>query len=538
MAIVPTQPLATTQPQPTRPLYQDASGATPDAFGAAQGGALAQGGRQVGQAADQISTTLLQEQKQDNARQAKLLDVQFANMIRTIGYGDGTADNPGFYSTKGENTLAAQGGARTSIEAARQKILGSIQNQDVREMFDVASQIRAGDEYGQIDRYVKQQRNVANDTAAETRINSATDDAATAWNNPNILHRSLVVIEGEVTDLGKRNGWAPDVTAQKLKDAQTLMISKVIASASQFSSAEGQKLLDSYRPMLDARMIPAMQQTIKQAQSAEYIQQEHMQSQQDRADNIAANTAESHYVDQIFSGQPVDVKAITTDPAFVRHPEKAILLAKMIEAGTGNDVSAAVSRATVADFMKRIYLPDGDPNKISEITPLVQAVADKRLNKADFSFLRTEVTNAQTPDGSRLGQTKVKFLDSVKSAIGKPNPISGALDPVGSQNLYNFQQYVDAKIAQYRKAGKDPYELFRPGSPEYLGSPSVLAPFQRTMEDSLNYMQQSLSRTGTTAPVVPVPAHSQPEPKDGAEGKSKSGRPMIYNGKTHQWEYK
>jgi hypothetical protein len=50
--------------------------------------------------------------------------------------------------------------------------------------------------------------------------------------------------------------------------------------------------------------------------------------------------------------------------------------------------------------------------------------------------------------------------------------------------VYEFGYYVDRKIDAYRKAGKDPHDLFDASSSDYLGKPGVLAGFQKTMVQS------------------------------------------------------
>jgi hypothetical protein len=152
-------------------------------------------------------------------------------------------------------------------------------------------------------------------------------------------------------------------------------------------------------------------------------------------------------------------------------------------------------------LFERIHLPEGDPRKITDEVPLSVAYGKQgKLTFEDLTRLRKELADARTPEGAKLGVEKHEFLAGIKTSITQSNPMLGKLDPDGDTSLYRFQFMVDRKIEEYRKAGKDPHDLFDPEKPEYLGKPERLKPFQKTIQQSIQSISKRLSEAGKTVP--------------------------------------
>ena len=73
----------------------------------------------------------------------------------------------------------------------------------------------------------------------------------------------------------------------------------------------------------------------------------------------------------------------------------------------------------------------------------------------------------------------------------------GSMDPVGDPMFYMFDWTLQQKVAQYKKEGKNPFDLLDPSKPDYMGNPEAIKPFQKTFDASLR------SRTQITNPPVP-----------------------------------
>ena len=117
--------------------------------------------------------------------------------------------------------------------------------------------------------------------------------------------------------------------------------------------------------------------------------------------------------------------------------------------------------------------------------PIDDAFNAGKLSTANYSFLRVQFADKRTDDGQRLGQTEQRFLTAVKPTVEKSNPLMGTLDMTGGTEFFRLQQDIAAKVAEYRKAGKDPYDLFNPAKPDYFGNPATLSQYQKSIPESL-----------------------------------------------------
>ncbi len=160
--------------------------------------------------------------------------------------------------------------------------------------------------------------------------------------------------------------------------------------------------------------------------------------------------------------------------------------------------------SVMLDLFTRVHLPVGDPRKITDEAQLNQAYIDGNLSFPDFQKLRGEVNESRTPEGEKLGKRKSAFISGISAQIDKSNPLLGKVDQTGKQQLYEFSFFVDRKVEEYKKEGKDPYNLFDPNKPDYLGSKSVLSGYQKTVQQSMQEVTKSIRGVpGNNAPRLP-----------------------------------
>lgn len=134
----------------------------------------------------------------------------------------------------------------------------------------------------------------------------------------------------------------------------------------------------------------------------------------------------------------------------------------------------------VNDLTQRIYLPDGDPQKITTPGQITEFMG-KGLNYTDQQHLIKEMQTANTPEGnpflkqvSQIKHTGTQMLKTSMSAVTLAHP------DMAEEAAYRFGIDVDDKIKAARAAGKDPQTLFVPGSPDYVLSPNRVAAFMPT----------------------------------------------------------
>ncbi|HXA22751.1 MAG TPA: hypothetical protein VNW90_10650 [Acetobacteraceae bacterium] len=201
----------------------------------------------------------------------------------------------------------------------------------------------------------------------------------------------------------------------------------------------------------------------------------------------------------------------------VQHKEHFRALAnEMLQRSIKGEPLAAVSHQNTTELNRRLTLPDGDPNKITDMQPIDDAFNAGKLSTANYSFLRVQFADKRTDDGQRLGQTEQRFLTAVKPTVEKSNPLMGTLDMTGGTEFFRLQQDIAAKVAEYRKAGKDPYDLFNPSKPDYFGNPATLSQYQKSIPESLG--EYTLRMKTAQTPAKPPPVTLPLAPRDTPAG--------------------
>lgn len=241
--------------------YQTASGATPDAFGAAQGRALASSGQQLQAAGNDLAQLSIQMMEEDNEREAKRADNELTRALRQITVGDG--ETPGYYGLSGQAAVDAYGDTEKSVQEARRKIAATLQNPRARELFESAAFAREERALDGLARHVVKERKVANDAVTEVRLNEAADDAGASWNDPKVIGQSVAIVRSEVQAMADRNGWAPEVTASKMEAAETAVHQQVIDSALQSDPAYAQEYYNKNKASIDGSARTAIEKALE-----------------------------------------------------------------------------------------------------------------------------------------------------------------------------------------------------------------------------------------------------------------------------------
>lgn len=167
--------------------------------------------------------------------------------------------------------------------------------------------------------------------------------------------------------------------------------------------------------------------------------------------------------------------------------------------------------AVVNALRNRIYLPDGDSQKISypgDLTPFLTSI-----NHSDFEHLRTEMAQANTPEGNpflkQVNNVKETGKKMLVGSLAAMNPVAMKYPDFADDAAYRFGFDVDAKVKAFRAAGKDPQSLFTPGSKDYVLDPGRVAAFMPTEADIVaqiaraKAMPPSAAGQATVSPRLP-----------------------------------
>jgi hypothetical protein len=211
-----------------------------------------------------------------------------------------------------------------------------------------------------------------------------------------------------------------------------------------------------------------------------------------------------------YSGNPqITAQQIAVDPAFNAQPERRKQMIDLINNPPGSGIPAPRSYAAAQSLIDRIRLPDGDPNKITDVGQIYDNMHS--LNRSDFEFVRKEFDQIRTPGGELFGRRKSDFVKSVAPLIDKSNPLMGKIDQSGKTQLYSFEWALDQKIEEYRKAGKNPVDLLDPSKPDFMGKPEAIEQYRKPLQQSLKTLRDQVrTTTGTAPPAAAPPAPLKP----------------------------
>lgn len=165
---------------------------------------------------------------------------------------------------------------------------------------------------------------------------------------------------------------------------------------------------------------------------------------------------------------------------------------------------ARTSQTNAMDLFSRMNLPDDDPGRITDLRPIRDAYVNGKLSRQDEEWLEKRFLEARSPEGERLTKIRTEFNKGVEQSIDKSNPLMGKLDQSGKLQFYSFQRFIDQKVDQYRAEKKNPYDLFDPTKPDFLGRPEILQQFQVPFEQSIKNIGEKFK----PRPALPQPAQT------------------------------
>lgn len=226
----------------------------------------------------------------------------------------------------------------------------------------------------------------------------------------------------------------------------------------------------------------------------------------------ADDAFESSVIKDSASPQPFMTANDIKTAEGVSPESKMRMLAWQHRQGAGEPLSQ-ISHATSVDLLRRINLPDGDPNKITDPAVIREAYAPvdltkpSTLSRADEDWLEKKLSDARSASGEHLSAINKQFSAAIKPLLDKSTLT--ALDESGPLRTYQFERYVDQKIDQYKNTpGKSPFDLFDPTKPDYLGKPEVIRQFQTTQQQRQSDMAAKTGGGVPPMPVVPPPPGS------------------------------
>lgn len=242
-------------------------------FGAAEGRALRNVGQQVSKVGERLGEVTTQLQIEENERQVKKADVALSEGYRLLLDGDGTPENPGYRSLKGEQALEALPTLNKQLTDLRAATEQALPGEKARSMFNTASKIREQQAFGLAAAHSVAQQEVANEAVDIARIQSAVSSAATSYNDPIALATHVAVAESAAKSAAARKSQDPVVLEQAARAARTDAYKAAVISAMRGDdTAEAARLFALHKDKMDGTVAADLARTLSVGAQREQAQ--------------------------------------------------------------------------------------------------------------------------------------------------------------------------------------------------------------------------------------------------------------------------
>jgi hypothetical protein len=182
----------------------------------------------------------------------------------------------------------------------------------------------------------------------------------------------------------------------------------------------------------------------------------------------------------IHSDKPtVNLDQIIANPSLT--PQAKMRMTEQLEKATGADKAEHTYGPGFYDLYKRIHLPEGDPQRLTDSGELYGHVGKGGdLTVSGVDKLNAEIQGRKTPEGVAESEMKAQFLKNARAQITGTDEGLHIEDPKGDELYLKFLADVLPRYDAQRREGKSAATLFNPESPDYLGK--TISGFKRPMD--------------------------------------------------------
>lgn len=167
-----------------------------------------------------------------------------------------------------------------------------------------------------------------------------------------------------------------------------------------------------------------------------------------------------------------------------------------------NNKEDKTNSGTFSDVYRRIFLPAGDPTKITDPSQLYSYLGNG-LAPRDVQWL----VGQMNPKDKELAEAQKQFFDLGKSWLSKSSLLKGS-DPEGENKLYQWNAYVQKQIQiEAAKPNGNPMELLDPYNRRYLG-PTIQMFMRNTQQQTADLMGRMQGAPPSVAVVPRMPNES------------------------------
>ena len=518
MPKVPYQGLADVAPRPIAQNRQEVGAANANAFGAPVGEANAAFGQAIGKASDVTFSIVNDMKKRDNEREARDALTALSMAQRAAAYGDGTPENPGYLNMKGHAAVEGYQKAVKDVTDLRKKTSQSLSSNEVRDLFDPRSQQQTDDYIGRFSNYSYDQRYTADKTSLTSQKVEAVNMAASDPLNDQNLEAARHTATVSAAKLAQLDGLDKDTADQQVAAADTEVLLGAMNSIIQRSNvAEAQKFYEKHKGSIDGKIQTKIEGELKTAANQERITTEHAATVA-RLEETAREEAEYGTItDGILDGT-VDKDAINNSHLTGAHKQSAFRFMETVTQAGGKQNLKGDGGVTFMALMKRIHLPFGDPNRITNRDQLMQSVYDLKLAPSGPNSLDDLSKEINIVTGNTDASAAAKAFNNWVSAAEKLIVLND-MDVHGKERHAQwFQQASQEWNKNLAEGLATPQQMGDPNDPHYILR--NIGQFQKDQATVVNeYIERSLGNQGNQTTQTPqAPVNSLPASTPAAQG--------------------
>ena len=192
-------------------------------------------GERTAQAMEKLGGTItdigLDMKKRADIADAKDLDAQFDAKLRSIEFGNGTDENPGYYSRLGKTAIDEHGNSKTAIDQALEEIKGKAGSAASRLLFEKSAAARMKSTLNKMSTHRARQFGEYEKGVSIARQNSAVESAIANAQNDVERKKHMGVVRKEALDRAKKQfGDDPEIMKRAMDQAVSDANVKIIDS--------------------------------------------------------------------------------------------------------------------------------------------------------------------------------------------------------------------------------------------------------------------------------------------------------------------
>lgn len=268
-------------------------------------------------------------------------------------------------------------------------------------------------------------------------------------------------------------------------------------------------------PLLDAKALATLPETLKQARSSLDAQGRAAREEQDRLDrqDYAKEVSKAMSTLQRPDGslfvtpqyfqilqQAGTMRGAQIDPAAQR---AALDFGHTLLNEQTSDEKVVSDPHTYDDFQHRVLLPVGDPARLSD-AEIYAARFSKHLSSKDATaFLAASKDLAADPAKVEMEKRYQDFLNGMKPSIAKSDFFGNILDSDQAQRWYQYQSDTRQLVERAYKDGTW-RELLDARSPRYMGK--LIPNYTTTIKGAGAALKNKLQAGPQAIPAPPIPA--------------------------------